>query len=172
MLLQPKSYQPLREPPRIRRGRSGDEFIGLLVPLTGENADAGKRIAQGVQLAIEKHNTVHRVRLSIVLRDTKGSLIETARATRELLAHERLPAIIGPVLSPTATVTAGMLIGKETVMLTPTATDDGIASLGPNIFQMNITIGVLARSVARYALDNLNIREFIIVAPHTAIGAR
>jgi ABC-type branched-subunit amino acid transport system substrate-binding protein len=152
-------------------GESGDEFIGLLVPLTGENADAGKRVAQGVQLAIEKHNTVHRVRLSIVPRDTKGSLIETVRATRELLGHDRLPAIIGPVLSPTATVTAGMLIGKETVMLTPTATDDGIASLGPNIFQMNITIGVLARSVARYALANLNIREFVILAPHTAIGA-
>jgi ABC-type branched-subunit amino acid transport system substrate-binding protein len=152
-------------------GESADAFIGLLAPLTGENADAGKRVAQGVQLAIEKHNAAHRTRLSIVSHDTKGSLIETVRATRELLGHDRLPAIIGPVLSPTATVTAGMLIGKETVMLTPTATDDGIASLGPNIFQMNITLGVLARSVARYALANLNIREFVILAPHTAIGA-
>jgi len=31
-----------------------------------------------------------------------------------------------------------MLVGKDIVMITPTATDDGIAALGPNIFQMNI----------------------------------
>jgi ABC-type branched-subunit amino acid transport system substrate-binding protein len=150
---------------------SADAFVGLLVPLTGDDTDAGKRVLRGVELAIEKHNAAHRTRLSLCTRDTKGSLIETARKTKELFEHDRTPAIIGPILSPAATVAAGMLIGKETVMLTPTATDDGIASLGPNIFQLNITLGVLARSVARYALENLNIHEFIIVAPRTAVGS-
>ncbi len=149
---------------------SVDAFIGLLVPLTGDDADVGRRILQGVELAIENHNAGQRTRFTLRTRDTKGSLIETARKTKELLGGNRMPAIIGPVLSPTATVAAGMLIGKETVMLTPTATDDGIASLSPNIFQMNITLGVLARSVARYAFENLNIHEFVIVAPRTAIG--
>ena len=150
---------------------NADAFVGLLVPLTGDDTDAGKRVLQGVELAIDTHNAERRTRLSLCIRDTKGSLIETARQTKELLEHDRMPAIIGPILSPTATVAAGMLIGKETVMLTPTATDDGIASLGPNIFQLNITLGVLARSVARYALENLTIHEFVIMAPRTAVGS-
>jgi ABC-type branched-subunit amino acid transport system substrate-binding protein len=161
---------PESDPPAAAAGGT-DVFVGLLAPLTGDDADVGVRVERGVELAFEKHNEAHRTRVSIVKHDTRSSLIETARATRDLLGHDRLPAIIGPVLSPTATVSAGMLIGRETVMLTPTATDDGIAALGPNIFQMNITVGVLARSVARYALENLHIREFIILAPRTAVGA-
>jgi ABC-type branched-subunit amino acid transport system substrate-binding protein len=157
--------------PAIKADDNGEIPVGLLVPLTGDNADVGNRIRNGAELAIEQHNAFVRRQIVLHTGDTKGSLIETARRTSELLAHRGMPAIIGPVLSPAATVTAAMLIGKPTVMLTPTATDDGIASLGPNIFQMNITLGVLARSVARYALENLNIHEFIIIAPHTAVGS-
>ncbi|MCU0608391.1 MAG: penicillin-binding protein activator [Chitinispirillaceae bacterium] len=154
-------------PPALKAGLT----IGLLAPLTGDDADIGRRIVQGIRLAIDKYNSGRGPDINIVTGDTRGSLIETARKTDQLVKQERVPIIIGPMLSPTATVAAAMLAERETVMLSPTATDDGIASLGPNIFQMNITIGVIARAAARYALDNLNIREFAVVAPRGASGA-
>jgi ABC-type branched-subunit amino acid transport system substrate-binding protein len=145
--------------------------IGILAPLSGDDFDAGKRVVQGLRLSIDKYNTAHARQIGAITCDTKGSLIETVRATAQLLDRDKVPVIVGPMLSSTATVTAGMLMGRETVMLTPTATDDGIAGLGPLVFQMNITLGVLARSLARYAFNNLNIREFAIVAPRTSYGA-
>lgn len=145
--------------------------IGLMAPLSGDEADIGKRVVQGVQLAIEKYNERSQLQIRVITCDTKGRLLETVRQTSQLVDRDKVPLIIGPMLSPTATVSAAMLMTRGTVMLTPTATDDGIASLGPAIFQMNITLGVLARKVARYALSNLNIREFAIVAPRTAYGA-
>ena len=144
--------------------------IGLLAPLTGDDAEIGKRVAQGAQLAIDKFNQQHQPPIKVVMYDTKGALLETVHKTQALLEHDRVPVIIGPVLSPTATISAALLLGKEAVMITPTATDEGIAELGPNIFQMNVTTGVLARKLARYALANLNIREFAVVAPRSAYG--
>jgi branched-chain amino acid transport system substrate-binding protein len=154
-------------PPAPQKNRCA---IGLLAPLSGDDADAGKRVSQGFRLAIDKYNSRHPFRIDVIPCDTRGSLSETVRKTSQLLDRDRVPVIVGPMLSPTATVAAGMLIGRDAVMLTPTATDDGIAELSPTVFQMNITLGVLARKLARYALNNLNIREFATVAPHNAYG--
>jgi ABC-type branched-subunit amino acid transport system substrate-binding protein len=145
--------------------------IGLMAPLSGDDADIGKRVAQGVLLSIDKYNERNQLQIRLITCDTKGQILETVRQTQQLVDRDKVPLIIGPMLSPTATVAAAMLMCKGAVMLTPTATDDGIASLGPAIFQMNITLGVLARKAARYALANLNIREFAIVAPRTVYGA-
>ena len=153
------------EPPKNRFS------IGILAPLSGDDLDAGRRVVQGLRLAIDRYNSRHVQQISIITYDTKGSLLETARKTAQLLDRDRVPLIVGPMLSSTATVAAAMLLGKETVMLTPTATDDGIAGLNPMVFQMNITLGVLARSLARYAFNNLNIREFAVVAPRTPYGS-
>ena len=78
--------------------------------------------------------------------------------------------VIGPILSQNAIVAASMLVGKDIVMITPTATDDGIAALGPNIFQMNIPLGVLGAKIAKYAMDNLNIHDFAIISPSSEYG--
>jgi ABC-type branched-subunit amino acid transport system substrate-binding protein len=144
--------------------------VGMLVPLTGEDAEIGRRVSQGVQLSIDKYNQRSQMQITLVAYDTKGQLIETARKTACLIDTNRAAVIVGPMLSPTATVAAAMARDRETVLLTPTATDEGIASIGPNIFQMNITIGVQSRKAARYAQANLNIKEFTIISPNTAFG--
>ncbi|MDO5577308.1 MAG: ABC transporter substrate-binding protein, partial [Fibrobacter sp.] len=126
--------------------------IGILAPLSGDDSEIGKRIVQGVQLAINQYNSSSIGAASTVkgiILDTKGNMIETAKRTRELVEDHRVPVIIGPVLSHTAAVTASMLMDKQTVMISPTATDDGIAELGSNLFQMNLTMGVLGRKIAR-----------------------
>jgi ABC-type branched-subunit amino acid transport system substrate-binding protein len=46
-----------------------------------------------------------------------------------MIHSHKVPAIIGPVLSANAAVAAAMLIDRDIVMVTPTATDDGIARL-------------------------------------------
>lgn len=145
--------------------------IGILAPLSGYDSEIGKRIVQGIQLAINQYNSsnVSSTVKGIIL-DTKGDMIETARRTRELVEEHRVPVIIGPILSHTAAITASMLMGKQTVMISPTATDDGIAELGDNLFQMNLTMGVLGRKIARYAIEYLNIKEFAIMAPNTQYG--
>ena len=144
--------------------------IGFLAPLSGDDADVGRKVVQGAQLAIESHNAAHSPKVNAVIFDTKGEAVETARRSNELLNDHSVPVLIGPVLSQEAVVCAAMAMGKNVVMLTPTATDDGIAELGDNIFQMNNSLGVLGKRLARYAVENLNIHDFAIIAPKTAYG--
>jgi ABC-type branched-subunit amino acid transport system substrate-binding protein len=145
----------------------GQVQIGMLVPLSGYNSEIGKQIVQGAQLAFDAYAVASGVKLKVIMCDTRANMIETAKKTKELVYEHRVPIILGPVLSQEAVVAASVLMEKDVVMLSPTANDDGIAGLGPNIFQLNVTLGTLGAKIARYAMDNLNIRDFAIVAPAT-----
>jgi ABC-type branched-subunit amino acid transport system substrate-binding protein len=144
--------------------------VGLLAPMTGEDAQIGQFILQGVKLALDTHNARAQNPIKLIVYDTKGNPVETAKKSKELITKDQAQLCIGPILSSTAAVSAAMFSGKDIVMLTPTANEDGISSIGDNIFQMNVTLGAMARKLARYALENLNIREFAIIAPNTAFG--
>lgn len=144
--------------------------IGILAPLSGDAAEIGKRVVQGAQLAFELSGTSSRQSINPVIYDTKGNMMENARRTKELIEVDKVSLILGPVLSQDAIVSASMVMGKNTVMLTPTATEDGIAELGDYIFQMNVSIGTLGRKIAAYAMDNLNMKEFAILAPQNEYG--
>lgn len=155
---------------RAKEGQKGVIQIGLLAPVSGNEGEIGKSVVQGAQLAIERLQPQNGQVVKSIVLDTKGNMIETARKTSELLNQHKVSLIVGPVLSQTATVTAAMLVGKKAIMLSPTATDEGIADLSQNCYQMNVTIGVLGRKIARYAIENLAIKDFAIMAPRTAYG--
>lgn len=156
---------------KINEGQKGLVQIGLLVPLSGDDADIGRQVLQGAQLALDQYTAASGAKIRFIICDTRGSGIETAKKTRELVNEHHVPIILGPVLSQNAIVAASMLMDKDVVMLSPTANDDGIAALGPNIFQMNVTLGTLGAKIARYAMDNLNIRDFAIIGPSSAYAA-
>jgi len=144
--------------------------VGLLAPMTGEDADIGKFILQGVKLAVDGHNSRGESPIKLIVYDTKGSPVETAKKSKELLVKDQAQLCIGPVLSNTAVVSAAMFSDKDIVMITPTANEDGISAIGDNIFQMNVSLGTMARRLAKYAVDNMSIRDFAIVAPSSGFG--
>jgi len=150
---------------KINEGQRGLVQIGLLAPLSGYDAEIGKQVLQGAQIAIDQYTSSTGAKVRLIICDTRGNGIETAKKTKELVLEHHVPIILGPVLSQDAIVAASMVMDKDVVMLSPTANDDGIASLGPNIFQMNATLGSLGAKIARYAMDNCNIRDFAIIAP-------
>ncbi len=129
-----------------------------------------RQVVQAVQLAVDQYNESTSSPVRLIIGDTEGKMLRTAQLTHEMINVHKVPVIIGPVLSPNAIVAGAMLIEKEIVMVTPTATDDGIARLGPGIFQLNVTAGMLGRRIAAYAMQNLNIRDFAIISPLTDYG--
>lgn len=155
---------------RVRQEEKSVIQIGILAPVSGDEEEIGKRVVLGAQLAISQLQPANGQTVRAVVMDTRGNMIETAQKTRELVEQHKISVIVGPVLSQTATVTAAMLMNRPAVMISPTATDEGIAEIGDNIFQMNVTIGMLGRKIARYAMENLSIKEFVVMAPRTAYG--
>ncbi|MDR0303349.1 MAG: ABC transporter substrate-binding protein [Chitinispirillales bacterium] len=152
-------------------GKFVDRTIGLLVPLTGEFAQLGEAAVNTVNMILDENEAVSGEKFVLKIYDTEGNAVKTALKTRELI-KDKVSMVIGPIMSNTATVASAILseYPNDCIMITPTATDDGIAMLGRNIFQINLTTRVLAEKIANYAVEDLKINEFTILAPLNEYG--
>lgn len=153
----------------------GDGYptIIVLAPLSGDYAELGNRMIQGIVLAHEeysKQNPKEKVLLQVF--DDRADPVRAIQLVQDLVQKDRVIAVIGPLLSPGATALAAWLSAKhpEIAMITPTATDEGIAALGGNIFQMNASNPSLASAIANHALHCLNARDFAILQPVSLYG--
>ncbi|MFP4165339.1 MAG: penicillin-binding protein activator [Chitinispirillaceae bacterium] len=155
---------------RSRQRQKNTIQIGMLAPLSGLDAQIGKRVMQGAKLAMEKYNARTPRNIKFIVYDTEGDMVEAAHKSKSLVLEDQVPVVIGPVLSATSTASASIFTGKDVLMISPTATEEGIADIGDNIFQMNNTVGALGSKIARYAVEKLNIREFAIIAPDNGYG--
>lgn len=144
---------------------AGKPAILILAPLSGEFADFGVAAMNGVLLAIEQSDFKDKIYLRIA--DTRADAFTALRQAQKAISQDSVIAIIGPIMSaPSATIAAWLGSNYHKIpMITPTATDDGISQMGPNIFQLNITMSQLAKSIANYAIDCFNVREFAIMNP-------
>lgn len=150
---------------------AGMPTVLVLAPLSGDFAEFGAAAIQGVILAHEKAGLQGKVNLRVA--DTRADAAQALLRTQQAVNQDSIVAVIGPIMSaPAATVAAWLGSNFQNIpMLTPTATDDGIAKMGPNIFQVNITMGNLAKSIADFATKCLSIREFAVLSPLGGYGA-
>ena len=146
-------------------GKPSIPTVLVLAPISGDFAEFGQDAVKGARLALEKANLKGKVNLRIA--DTHADAVEALRRTRQVVAQDSVIAIIGPIMSaPAATVAAWLSSTHSHIpMLTPTATDAGISRMGPNIFQVNVSMDNLATGIANYAVDCLGIHEFAVLSP-------
>ncbi len=146
-------------------GKASVPTVLVLAPMSGDFAEFGADAVKGVRLAFEKANLNGKVNLRIA--DTRADAVEALRRARQAVAQDSVVAIVGPLMSaPSAAVAAWLGSSHPKIpMLTPTATDAGISRMGPNIFQVNVSMDNLAMGIARYSVDCLGLREFAILSP-------
>lgn len=153
--------------------RIHSKTIALMIPM-GSPLKRDQKMAdlarKAVEIALAEYITRTGDTISLELVDTKGNGVVTAREVQKII-EKGTSTIIGPIISTNATVAAGMLIEHpEIVMVTPTATDEGIAGLGENVFQINITPKAVAEKIATYAVKSLGLKSFASLAPLTEYG--
>ena len=150
---------------------AGKPTILVLAPLSGDFAEFGAAAIQGVYLAQEMANMQDQVNVRIA--DTRADASIALMRTQQAVNQDSIVAVIGPIMSAPAAAVAAWLGSnfQKIPMITPTATDDGIAKMGPNIFQVNITMENLATNIAEFATKCLGIREFAVLSPLGDYGA-
>ena len=74
-------------------------------------------------------------------------------------------AVLGPISSDEVFASAGVANAKQVTLLTPTATSNGIAAIGPYVFQGNPDYDTRGRAMAAFAWDRLGARKFAVLAP-------
>ncbi|MGL1900989.1 MAG: penicillin-binding protein activator [Fibrobacterales bacterium] len=152
----------------------GIESIIIVTPLSGDYAALGQFVVQGAILAIEKHNDRYPdAQVSYRVLDTKAHPAEAIEKVSQVMLEDNIAGVIGPVMSPTAAALGAWLSQKypHVPLITPTATDAGIAGLGKNIFQINTSPSYLAQSIARFSVNCQKHKEYAVLVPDSDYGS-
>jgi branched-chain amino acid transport system substrate-binding protein len=110
-------------------GKEGDLNVGLVFPLTGNTAAAGKDMLRGWQLYFKQNGaTVAGRKIVSTREDSAGDPTTTLTKTRRLVQQKGAKIIMGPLLANEAYAIAGFLEqNKDVVNLLPVASSDDLS---------------------------------------------
>lgn len=154
--------------------QAGAVKLGVLLPLmlkapAGPQRSLGLELLEGIKLAADDYNQVHLPKVDLDVRDTERDPSVAARQVTEVCGDDSIVAILGPIFSNEAFAAAGIANAKGVPLLTPTATANGIASIGPYVFQLNPDFDIRGRAMARYAFQR-GARRFAVLSPVSQIS--
>jgi ABC-type branched-subunit amino acid transport system substrate-binding protein len=146
------------------RLRSAKSVIVLPLPHGGALQPYATSLLRGAQLAVESART-EGGDLSIVLaaKDYGGDLARLGSVLDQTCREARCVGIVGPVLSREAPVVASRAAQWRVPAVSPTAT--GPMPPSRYLFRTALTAQAEGLAVARYAIQHLGMKRFVVLAP-------
>lgn len=148
-------------------GKQDKVRIGALLPLSGPVASFGQECLKGLQIARDEINAKGGVlgkKIELVLADTEGDPGETEGAVRTLIYTERVPLIIGEVLSSNSLVAAPICQAAKVPLLSPGSTNPRVTQVGDYISRVCFSDPFQGLAMANFARNTLKARTAIVVS--------
>ena len=144
--------------------------IGVILPLSGPHQAYGERALQAIQLAIKEINPEGKDPLiSLAIRDSKGNPTEAEKSVEDLVAKEKVVAILGPLLSTTVEE-AAQKAQQLKVPLLSLSQREFVLGKGEFIFQNSLTPSDQIQTLAAFAIKTLELSSFAIFYPNSPYG--
>jgi branched-chain amino acid transport system substrate-binding protein len=150
------------------RNRVDAHTIGVVLPLSGKQSAIGYKALRGIQLGLGIYGKKSsNLKLAVV--DSEGNPDSARRAVERLVQEDGAMAIIGGVLSKTASSEASKAqeLGIPTILLSQKA---GVTQAGDAIFRNALTSQMQVRSLVEIAMGKLGHKRFAIMFPNDAYG--
>ena len=146
--------------------------IGCVLPLSGEGADIGQSVLEGIQLAFNSLNIQDEKSIStlqLVIKDSAGE-INSISLLENLAKDEDVVVIIGPLFSKTVIASAKIADKHKLPIFSPTASSKNISGISPYIFRNSLTNQMQGNAIADYSINHLNLRKFAVLYQRDAYG--
>ena len=143
--------------------------IGVVLPLSGEYQSNGTLFLEGLKSAVQAQTEGLR-NFSLIIYDNRSGGIETIQTMKMLAKKPEIIAIIGPLNAGNALIAANTLSGSVIPLLIPSSVQDGLVTLGANVFQLNSDEKTRGRLAARYAVQKLGLKNIAVLAPSNEMG--
>jgi ABC-type branched-subunit amino acid transport system substrate-binding protein len=143
--------------------------VGVILPLSGQYSRYGQSVLKGIECALGIYAPCEGpTSIQMVTRDSTGSSSVAATAVVEL-ADEGVDAIIGPLLSVTASAAAtkAQQLGIPLITLSQR---EGIASIGDFIFRNSVTSRSQVDALVGYTSGRKGMKKFMIFYPNNKKG--
>jgi branched-chain amino acid transport system substrate-binding protein len=127
--------------------------IGMLNVVTGQFADAGVQMDNGVKTYLKMHgDTVGGRRIEIVRRDVGGPLPDVAkRLAQELVVRDKVDILAGFLLTPNALAVADVSAEAKKLMVIMNAATSIIVTKSPYIVRTSTTIPQVTEAFGAWA---------------------
>ncbi len=147
--------------------RVAPKTIGVVLPLSGKNANIGQRALRGIQMGLGLHQPYSNFKLAVM--DSEGNADNARRGIERLVREDNVIAIIGSLLGKTALAE----ITKSSEYNVPTITlsqKSGLNEFSPYIFRNSLTTEMQIRHLVRVAMNDLKLKRFAVLFPNDTYG--
>ena len=129
--------------------------IGLILPMTGQQASTGKQIDAAVRLyQAQKGTTVAGKKIEVILKDDTSVPDVTKRLAQELVVNDKVAFLAGFGLTPSALATAPIATQAKVPEVVMAAGTSTITEASPFVVRTSFTLAQSSVPMAEWAFKN------------------
>ena len=129
--------------------------IGLIVPMTGQQASTGRQIEAAARLYMAQHgDTVAGKKIELILKDDTSIPDVTKRLAQELVVNDKVNVLAGFGITPSALATAPIATQSKTPQVVMAAATSSITLASPYIIRTSFTLPQAAVAMGDWAPKN------------------
>jgi branched-chain amino acid transport system substrate-binding protein len=157
-------------PVRAEEAADNTVKIGLILPMTGQQASTGKQINAAVQLFVKQHGTqVAGKTIEVILKDDASLPDNTKRLAQELIVNDRVAVLAGFGITPSALSAAPLATQAKIPEVVMAAGTSIITERSPYIVRTSFTLPQSSVIIADWAAKN-GIKKVVSIVSDYAPG--
>jgi branched-chain amino acid transport system substrate-binding protein len=144
--------------------------IGVILPMTGQQASTGRQIDAAIKLWVAQNgNRAGGKKVEVILKDDGSVPDQTRRLAQELVVNDKVVALAGFGITPSAMATAPIATQSKTPMVVMAAATSAITQASPYVVRTSFTLPQAAVALAEWANKN-NIKKVVSLVSDYAPG--
>jgi len=142
-------------------GAQGTVKVGLIMTLSGQFADAGIQMQNGVKTYMKEHgDTVAGKKIELIVKDSGGMAPDVAkRLAQELVVRDKVDVIAGFVLTPNALAGGDVSAEAKKFMVVMNAATSIVTTKSPYMIRTSVTLPQVAETFGTWAATKGKIKK-------------
>src|SRR5207248_2514780 len=135
--------------------------IGLVLTLSGQFADAGNQLDNGIKTYMKQHgDTVAGRKIEIIRRDTGGVAPDVSkRLSQELVLRDKVDILAGYVLTPNAMAAGDVSAEAKKFMVVMNAATSVIITKSPYMIRTSVTLPQVMETFGTWAATKGGLKQ-------------
>ncbi|MFC5607971.1 ABC transporter substrate-binding protein [Variovorax soli] len=129
--------------------------IGLVLPMTGQQASTGRQIEAAARLYMAQNgDTVAGRKIELIVKDDTSLPDVTKRLAQELIVNDKVDVLAGMGITPSAMATAPLATQSKTPLVVMAAATSSITNASPYIVRTSFTLPQVSVAMGDWAPKN------------------
>jgi branched-chain amino acid transport system substrate-binding protein len=135
--------------------------IGLVLTLSGQFADAGNQLDNGIKTYMKQHgDTVAGKKIEIIRKDTGGPAPDVAkRLSQELVVRDKVDILAGYVLTPNAMAAGDVSAEAKKFMVVMNAATSIVITKSPYMIRTSVTLPQVMETFGTWAVTKGGLKQ-------------